>query len=316
MRYLAALVLLAAGAAGAAFPDKPVRLVTPYSPGGGTDLVARAMAPSFAKVWGQPVVVDNRVSGGGVIAAQMVAAAAPDGYTLMLANSAVMLTAPMMMKGAAGYDPYKDFAPVGLVTTLPAFLLAQVSLPATSVQDVIAMARATPGKLAFSSSGAGGGGYLSAELLKSLAKIDIINVPYKGGGPAIVALLSGEVQFTFGNYTAARPHLLTQRIKAIAVASAKRTVLMPHVPTLIEAGLADFEYSSWYAFYYPPRTPRDIVDNVNRETRRTLADRAFSEMLLQQGAEATPGTPEELHRMMRAEEARWGMLVKGQHLKL
>ena len=220
MRYLAAMVLLAAGAAVAAFPVKPVRLVTPYPPGGGTDLVARAMAQSFAKAWGQPVVVDNRGSGGGVIAAQMVAAAAPDGYTLMLANSAVMLTAPMMMKGAAGYDPYEDFAPVGLVTTLPAFLLAQASLPATSVQDVIAMARATPGKLAFSSSGAGGGGYLSAELLKSLAKIDIINVPYKGGGPALTGLLAGEVDYTMVAVSTAKSQVQSGKLRALGVTTA------------------------------------------------------------------------------------------------
>ena len=256
-----ALVLSTSAAQAAQFPTKPVRLVTPYPPGGGTDAVARPVATHFSKVWGQPVVVDNRGSGGGVIAAQMVAIAPPDGYTLFLANSAVMLTAPLTM-GSAGYDPYKDFAPVGLATTLPAFLLSQISYPANTVQDVIALARATPGKLAFSSSGAGGGGYLSVEMLKALGKIDIINVPYKGGGPAIVALLGGEVQFTFGNYTAARPHLLSNRIKAIAVASAKRTVLMPQVPTLIEAGLHDFEYSSWYGFYYPAKTPRVIVDQV------------------------------------------------------
>jgi tripartite-type tricarboxylate transporter receptor subunit TctC len=188
-------------------------------------------------------------------------------------------------------------------------------LPANTAQDVIALARASPGKLAFSSSGSGGGGYLSVEMLKSLTGIDVINVPYKGGGPAIVALLGGEVQLTFGNYTAARPHLTTGRLKAIAVASAKRTVLMPQLPTLIESGLPDFEYSSWYGFYFPARTPRAIVDFVNAELRRTLADRSITESLLLQGAEATPTSPEGLTRMMRDEHARWAKLVKTQHLK-
>jgi tripartite-type tricarboxylate transporter receptor subunit TctC len=306
---IAAAVTTAVAARAAPFPAKPIRLVTPYPPGGGTDAVARPIAQSFSKAWGQPVVVDNRGSGGGVIAAQMVAQAPPDGYTLFMANSAVMLTAPMMMTTvttSAGFDPYKDFAPVGLATTLPAFLICQTSTPAHNVQDVIAMARATPGKLSFSSSGAGGGGYLSVELLKNLAKLDIINVPYKGGGPAIVALLSGEVQFTFGNYTAARPHLQAGRVKAIAVASARRTVLMPQIPTLIEAGLADFEYSSWYAFYYPAKTPRTLIDQVNAELRKTLADKTLIDYFLQQGAETTPSSPEALHHMMRAEERRWG----------
>ena len=317
MAFLALLTMLAfVGQVPAAeFPAKPIRLITPYPPGGGTDAVARPLAAYFSKAWGQPVVVDNRGSGGGVVAAQMVAVAPPDGYTLFMANSAVMVTAPMAM-GFTGFDPYKDFAPIGLATTLPAFLLCQTSLPANSVQDVIQMAKARPGKLAFSSSGAGGGGFLSVELLRALAKIDIINVPYKGGGPAMVALLGGEVQFTFGNYTAARPHLNTGRVKAIAVASARRTALMPQLPTLIEAGLSDFEYSSWYGFWYPARTPPALVGLVNGALRRALAEQSMIDSLLLQGAEATPTTPDGLTRVMRDEQARWGRLIKALDLKL
>ena len=318
-RSWAAVIALAlftcAGASFAAqFPLKPVRLITPYPPGGGTDAVARPIAASFSKAWRQPIVVDNRGGGGGVIAAQMVASAPPDGYTLFLSTGAVMVSAPLVM-GSVGYDSYKDFEPVGLATVLPAILVAQASLPANSVQDVIALARSRPGKLAFSSSGTGGGHHFAVEMLKSLTGVDVIHVPYRGGGPAVVALLGGEVQLCFGNIPAARPHLNSGRLKAIAVAGAKRTSMMPQVPTLIESGLPEFEYTTWYGFFVPARTPRAIVVFINSELRRSLADRGIAEPLLLQGAEASPSSPEELNRMMREESARWTKVITTQNLK-
>jgi tripartite-type tricarboxylate transporter receptor subunit TctC len=298
----------------AQFPIKPVRLVTPYPPGGGTDAVARPVAASFSKAWGQSIVVDNRGGGGGVIAAQMVANAPPDGYTLFLSSGAVMVSAPLVM-GSVGYDSYRDFKPVGLAALLPAIPVAQASLPANSVQDVIALARSRPGKLAFSSSGTGGGHHFAVEMLKAMTGVDVIHVPYRGGGPAIVALLGGEVQLCFGNIPASRPHLTSGRLKAIAVASAKRTSMLPQVPTLIESGLPGFEYTTWYGFFVPARTPRAIIDFVNAELRRTLADRSIAEPLLLQGAEATASSPEELNRIMREESARWTKVIKTQNLK-
>jgi tripartite-type tricarboxylate transporter receptor subunit TctC len=309
-----ALFTCAGASFAAQFPDKPVRLVTPYPPGGGTDTVARPVAASFAKAWGQPVVIDNRGGGGGVIAALMVANAAPDGYTLFLSTGAVMVSAPLVM-GAVGYDPYKDFKPVGLAALLPAMLVAQTALPANSVQDVIALARANPGKLTFSSSGTGGGHHFAVEMLKSMAGVDVIHVPYRGGGPAIVALLSGEVQFCFGNIPAARPHLNSGRLKAIATTGAKRTSMLPQVPTFIESGLPEFQYTTWYGFFVPARTPRAIVDLVNAELHRALADRTIAESLLLQGAEVAPSTSEELSRIMREESARWMKVIKSQNLK-
>ena len=309
-----ALCTCASASFAAQFPVKPVRLVTPYPPGGGTDAVARPVAASFTKAWGQPIVVDNRGGGGGVIAAQMVANSPPDGYTLFLSTGAVMVSAPLVM-GAVGYDPYKDFKPVGLAALLPAILVAQASFPANSVQDVIALARASPGKLAFSSSGTGGGHHLAVEMLKSMTGVDVIHVPYRGGGPAIVALLGGEVQLCFGNIPAARPHLNSGRLKAIAMAGAKRSSILPQVPTLIESGLPEFEYTTWYGFFVPARTPRAIVDFVNAELHHALADRSIAESLLFQGAEASPSSPEELDRLMRAENARWTKVIKTQNLK-
>jgi tripartite-type tricarboxylate transporter receptor subunit TctC len=312
--FALALFTCASASFAAQFPAKPVRLVTPYPPGGGTDAVARPVASSFSKAWGQPIVVDNRGGGGGVIAAQMVANAPPDGYTLFLSTGAVMVSAPLVM-GSVGYDPYKDFKPVGMAALLPAILVAQASLPANSVQDVIVLARKMPGKLTFSSSGTGGGHHFAVEMLKSMAGVDVIHVPYRGGGPAITGLLGGEVQLCFGNIPAARPHLNSGRLKALAVASAKRTPMMPEVPTFIESGLPEFQYTTWYGFFVPARTPTAIADFINAELHRALADRSIAEPLLAQGAEATPSSPQELSRTMRDENTRWTKVIKTQNLR-
>ena len=309
-------VMMFAGITMAAqFPQRPVRLITPYPPGGGTDAVARPIAQRFSEAWGQPVVVDNRGSGGGVIAAQMVAAAPPDGYTLFLSTGAVMVSAPLMMKSGV-FDPYKDFAPVGLAALLPAFLLTQAATPVNTIADVIAYAKKNPGKLTSGSSGTGGGHHFAVEMMNAMAGIHIVHVPYKGGGPAVVALLSGEITFNWANYPGARPHIQSGRIKAIATAGAKRSALMPQVPTMIESGLPDFEYTTWYGFFVPGKTPRALSQFVNVELRKTLADRAISEPLLVQGAEAAPSTPEELTRIMREEHGRWLKVIKAQQLKL
>ena len=218
--YVAAVWLIFSGVALAAqFPVKPVRLITPYPPGGGTDAVARPIAASLTKAWGQPIVVDNRGGGGGVIAHQMVANAPADGYTLFLSSGAGMVSTPLVLT-SAGYDPYKEFSPVSLAALLPAFLVAQTGLPVSTVKDVIALARSSPGKLTFSSSGTGGGHHFAVEMLKSQTGVDVIHVPYKGGGPAIVALLGGEVTFSFCNFPAARPHLSSGRLKGIATTGA------------------------------------------------------------------------------------------------
>lgn len=298
----------------AQFPVKPIRLITPYPPGGGTDAVARPVAASFTKAWGQPIIVDNRGGGGGVIAHQMVANAPADGYTLFLSTGAGMVSTPLAIT-AAGYDPYKDFSPVGLAALLPAFLVAQTVSPVNTVKDVIALARSSPGKLTFSSSGTGGGHHFAVEMLKSQTGVDVIHVPYKGGGPAIVALLGGEVTFSFCNFPAARPHLNSGRLKGIATTGAKRTALMPQLPTMVESGMPGFEYTTWYGFYVPARTPRTIVDFINAELQRALTDRAIAEPLLVQGAEATPSTPEALTQRMREEQVRWMKVIQSQNLK-
>jgi hypothetical protein len=295
------------------YPTHPVRLVTPYPPGGGTDAVARPLAASFSKAWGQPVVVDNRGSAGGVIAVQMVASAQPDGYTLFLSSSGVMVSAPLIMK-STGVNIEHDFKTVGLASILPAFLMTQASAPVNTVQELINLARSNPKKYTFSSSGTGGGHHLAVELLKALTGVDVTHVPYKGGGPAIVALLGSEVSYTFGNYPAARPHLQSGRLKAIAVAGEKRSVLMPQIPTMVESGLPEFIYMTWYGIFVPAKTPTAIIRFVNDAMKKALAERSIAEPLLTQGAEASWSSPEELARIMKAESLRWKKVIASQHL--
>ena len=301
-------------AVAAQFPVKPIRLITPYPPGGGTDAVARPVAVAFNKAWGQPVVVDNRGGGGGIIAAQMVATAPPDGYTLFLSTGGQMVSAPLVM-GKVPFDPHKDFKPVSLAALLPAFLVTQGSTTVATVQDMIAAARAMPGKLTFASSGTGGGHHLATEMLMAHTGIKIIHVPYKGGGPAVTALLGGEVTYSFSNFPAVRPHVQSGRLKIVASCGAKRTALAPQAPTFVESGMLDFQYVTWYGFHYPARTPDAIVEQVNAELRRALSDRAITEGLLLQGAEASPSSPEALTRIMREEYARWSKVIQSQNLK-
>lgn len=296
------------------FPTKPIRLITPYPPGGGTDAVARPVAAAFLKAWGQTVVVDNRGGGGGVIAAQMVATAPPDGYTLLLSTGAQMVSAPLVM-GKVPFDPHKDFRPVSLAALLPAFLVTQTTSSVGTVQELIAAARATPGKLTFASSGTGGGHHLATEMLMAHTGVKIIHVPYKGGGPAVTALLGGEVNFSFSNFPAVRAHVQSGRLKILASCGATRTALAPQAPTFVESGMADFQYVTWYGFHYPARTPDAIVAQVGAELRRTLGDRAIAEALLLQGAEASPSSPEAVTRIMREESARWSKVIQTQNLK-
>jgi tripartite-type tricarboxylate transporter receptor subunit TctC len=314
--FTAALYLCAIApiAAAAQFPIKPIRLITPYPPGGGTDAVARPVAAAFNKAWGQPVVVDNRGGGGGIIAAQTVANAPPDGYTLFLSTGAQMVSAPLVM-GKVPFDPHKDFRPVSLAALLPAFLVTQSSSAVASVQDMVAAARTTPGKLTFASSGTGGGHHLATEMLMAHTGIKIIHVPYKGGGLAVTALLGGEVSYSFSNLPAIRPHVQSGRLKILASCGAKRTALAPQAPTFVESGMPDFQYVSWYGFHYPARTPDAIVEQVNAELRRALSDRAIAEGLLLQGAEASPSPPEAVTRIMRDEHARWSKVIQTQNLK-
>ena len=251
---------------------------------------------------------------GGVIAAHMVAIAPPDGYTLFLSTGGQMVSAPLVM-GKVPFDPHKDFRPVSLAALLPAFLVTQAANPVNSVQDVITAARAAPGKLTFGSSGTGGGHHLAIEMLNAHAGIKVIHVPYKGGGPAMTALLSSEITYSFSNFPAVRAHVQSGRLKILASCGSIRTALAPQAPTFVESGMADFQYVTWYGFHYPARVPDAIVNQVNAELHRALGDRSIAESLLLQGAEASPTAPEAVTKMMRDEHARWSKVIQAQNLK-
>jgi len=321
MKLSIAFFIAAAATAGPSFaatpdyPVKPVRIVTPYAPGAGTDIVARVVAKDFTDSWGKQVIVDNRPGGIGIVGALTVINAAPDGYTLFLGTSAVMVTNPLMMVKDP-YDPQKDFSPIGRATLLPPLLAAHPSLPAKTMKDVIAFAKAKPGTLNFASSGQGSPHHLALELLKSMTGIDVVHVPYKGGAPAITETMAGQVQLCFSNVTTITPHLKAGKLKAIAIGSAKRSVVVPEVPTIAESGVPGFDYGIWYGFFAPARTPQPLVDKLSAQLKKTLSTPSVSQQLLAQGAEPAYMTPDEMRQYIAAETARWAKIVKARNLKL
>ena len=280
------------------YPMKPVRFVNPYPPGGGTDLVARSLARSFTEAWGKQVIVDNRPGGTGIIGALTVAKASPDGYTLLQGTSAVMVATPLV-SSAPPYNPLKDFLAAGRTAVVPPILVANASLPASSVQELIALARKAPGTINFASPGFGSQHHLAIELLRSMAGIDVVHVPYKGGALAVTDTIAGSVQLTFTSIPSVQPHVKSGRLKALAVGSPKRSVVMPEVPTIAESGVPGFNYQSWYGIFVPAQTPRTVIDVLNAQLRKTLAAREIAQLLLSQGVEPSPSAPEELDRIIK-----------------
>jgi tripartite-type tricarboxylate transporter receptor subunit TctC len=297
------------------YPAKPVRFVNPYPPGGGTDLVARSLARSFTEAWGKQVIVDNRPGGTGIIGALTVAKALPDGYTLLQGTSAVMVATPLV-SSAPPYDPLKDFLSAGRTAVVPPILVANASLPANSIQELIALARKTPGTINFASPGFGSQHHLAIELLRSMAAIDVVHVPYKGGALAVTDTISGSVQLTFTSIPSVQPHVKSGRLKALAVGSPKRSVVMPEVPTIAESGVPGFNYQSWYGIFAPAKTPRAVIDVLNAQLRKTLAVREIAQLLLTQGVEPSPSSPEELAQIIREETALWGKIVKDRGIRV
>ncbi|HTE14311.1 MAG TPA: tripartite tricarboxylate transporter substrate binding protein, partial [Burkholderiales bacterium] len=273
-RALAAVLCAAAhtalAATAATYPTKPIRIIVPFAPGGGTDLVARAIAVRYTETWGQPVVVDNRAGGNGNIGTEIVAKAPADGYTLLFNTNATLVINPHMSK--LGYDPVRDFAPITQAAALPFVLLLHPSVPAKSVSDLVALIKAKPGEFNYGSSGNGGGAHLAGELLKSTAKLEMTHIPYKGAAPALVALIGGEVKFMFVSILPATPLIESGKVRVIGVASKKRSPSLPNVPAIAETpGLTSFESDLWYGLLAPAKTPAAIVNKLYQETRRILS---------------------------------------------
>jgi tripartite-type tricarboxylate transporter receptor subunit TctC len=310
---IAALALLSGGALAQPksqpqnYPTRPVRMIVPNLAGSATDMVARMVAQKLTDAWGYQIVVDNRAGASGMIGHELTARAAPDGYTLLMSTSAGLVITPMLAK--APYDSARDFAPVTLVVISPQMLVSHPGLPATNVNELMALARARPGQLNCASPGTGTSNHLGCELLKVLAKVDFLHVPYKGTSLAITDVVGGQVQFMFNSMPAVWPLAKTGKLRALGHAGTKRSPAAPEVPTIAES-IPGFQCITWYALLAPSGTPPAIVATVNREMTKMLNDATFSRRLIEQGQEPQATTPAELATYMRAETERWAGVIK------
>ncbi len=310
-----AVAALCASAAAQTWPDRPIRLVVPAGPGGPTDLLARLIADGLSHTLPQPVIIDNRAGAGGAIGARVVAAAPPDGYTLMLGNTATLANIPAVSKNA-GYDPIKDFAPVAKLTDSYQLLVVTPGFPAKSVAELIAYAKANPGKLDYAAVGAGNLTHLSAELLKARAGIDFAIVHYKSGAEGMTAVVGGQVQFAIDNVTVVRPLVVDNRLRALAVTSRKRQRDFPDLPTMIEAGVPDYEVTSFFGVVAPAGTPMSIVDKLNREINAALRTSQLAAAMAKLGAQTANETPQQFAAFIAGELAKWAALSNSAGIKI
>jgi tripartite-type tricarboxylate transporter receptor subunit TctC len=294
---------------GQQYPTKPIRMILPYPPGGGSDTIMRPFVQYLSERLGQQIVVDNRGGGGGSIGMEAVARAAPDGYTILTALTAQLAVNPAMYKSLP-YDPIKDFAPITLFADGPYLLVVSPSLPVKSVMELVEYARKNPDKISYASSGNGSGGHLAAELLKSMTGVKMVHIPYKGGGPALTGLLSGEAQVLFAPYASARGHIKDGRIRALGVTTARRPKAIPDIPTIAEAGVPGYNTGVWYALLAPAGTPRAIIDRLHRETVAVLNKPEFNKLLVEQAIDPIGNTPEELAKFIKDDLDKWAKVVK------
>ncbi|HEY2230404.1 MAG TPA: tripartite tricarboxylate transporter substrate binding protein [Xanthobacteraceae bacterium] len=313
---LAVLMVIAAPMAAAAqnYPTRPIMLVSPFPPGGSVSLVARIVAEKMSETLGQSVIVENRGGAGGTIGARLVAKSPPDGYTLLLGYTGTLAIGPSMYPNA-GFDPHKDFAPVGRIGSAPTMLVVHPSVPAHSVAELIAYAKARPGEVNFGSAGIGTVGHLAGELLATMAGVKLTHVPYKGTGPAVTDLLGGHIPMMFTPIPTAHAQAESGLLRALAVSSAQRSSLLPGLPTVAESGLPGFEAGLRYGLVAPAGTPRPVIERLNKELRLALAAEDVRQRLATDGAETLPSTPEEYAADLDREEATWSKLVNALGLK-
>jgi tripartite-type tricarboxylate transporter receptor subunit TctC len=300
---------LAAGAYAQSYPARPIRLISPYAPGGGSDTLARIIGQWLTASWGKPVVIENRPGAAGSIGAEIAAKASPDGYTALVTPSAVLTINPHLY-ARLPYDPLRDFAPVTAAANSPFLLVVHPSIPANNVKELIAYARANPQRLSYSSSGNGSSTHLAGVMFAGLAGVELLHVPYRGAAPATVDLLAGRIQLRFSSVVPALPHVRAGKVRALAISSAKRYGPLPDIPTVAESGLPGFAVESFYAVVVPARTPRAIVEKLNAEIVRHLKSGETKARMAADGAEPIGSTPAELTAMIRADLARWAKPVK------
>ena len=300
--------LLSPTVLGQSYPSKPIRVIVPYPAGGTTDLLARGIAQKLVEALGQQVLIENRTGAGGNIGSDLVAKSRPDGYTLLMATIASHAINPNLYRDLS-YDPEKDFAPVALVATLPNLLVVNPAVPAKTVKELIALARAKPGELAFASAGSGTTQHLSGEIFKKMAGVDMLHVPYKGNAPAVTDLVGGQVQVMFDNIPISLQQVRAGKLRALAVTGPRRSPALPDIPTIAEAALPGYAVTSWFALFAPAGTPQEIIALLNRETNKALADPALHRQLTDQGIEPGSGTPAQLATHLHAELQRWKKIV-------
>ena len=320
VRLFAALLLACAASQvlAQAYPSRPIRIIVPFPPGGGTDVGTRIVGQKLQEALGQAVVIENRAGASGIVGVEAAAKSAPDGYTLLMGNIGTMSINVSLFRKLP-YDPVKDFAPISQVALLPAFLLVHPGLPARDVRELVALAKAKPGQINYSSSGAGGMPHVSAELFKSMAGIDIVHIPYKGGGPAVADLIAGQVQVSFATVLESISHVKSGKLRALAVSSAKRSAAMPELPTIAEAGadtnLRGYDSGSWLALFAPAGTPKEIVARLSAEAMRVVNLPDVREKLLQQGADPVGGTAAELAATVQSDMAKYARVIQAAGVK-
>ncbi len=295
------------------YPSRPIRVIVPQSPGASTDFTARLIAQRLNEAFRQTVVVDNRPGGSGITGADLVAKAAPDGHTLMVVASSFSINPSLRAK--LPYDPVRDFTPIAQLSKFPNMLAAHPSTPVKTLQDVIALAKAKPGQLNYASAGTGTGTHMSAELLKQMTGIDIVQIPYKGGGPAMIAAMGGETQLVVGTSVGLLPHVRSGKLKAVALTSAKRSAAAPEIPTFAESGAPGYVHEPWNGFLAPPKMPRDILAKLSAETVRILRTPEVIKIFEHEGAEPVGNTPEEFGAVIKSEIAKWAKVIKTAGIK-
>ena len=304
----------AADAPRTAYPDRPVRMMVPFPPGGANDIVARLVAQKLSERWGKPVVIDNRAGAGGNIGTEVGARANPDGYTLTIGSTSTYIT-NVVLDAKLPFDPRRDFAPITLIVIAPNVLVVHPSVPAASVAEFIKFAKANAKKINYSSFGEGSSSHLIGEMFKSAAGIAMVHVPYKGGGPALAAVMGGETHVTFSNLSVALPQIKGGKVKGIAVTSAKRATALPELPTIAESGLPGFEAIASVGIMAPAGTPRALVMRVNQDVHAVVGEAAMKEQFVSRGLEIALSTPEAFARYMRTEIERWGKVARDAGLR-
>ena len=324
MKPFAPIALAAALALGAlapqpaqaqSYPNKPVRLVVPYAPGGATDIIARAAAIELTKTLGQPVIVENRAGAGGNVGSEMVAKSAPDGYTMVMSASSLHGITPFLYT-KLNYDPNKDLAPVIVFASFANVLVLNPGVKANSVQELVSLAKAQPGKLTCASSGSGSTIHMSCEMFKQMLGLDITHVPYKGSGPAVSDLMGGQVNLMFDNIPSAISHIRSGKLRALATTGPKRAATLPDLPTVAEAGVPGYESTAWFGLAMPAGTPKAIVDRMNAEGQKAARAPDFVKRMTELGYEIVGGTPEQMGAMIQDEIRRWGPIVKASGAKV